>query len=570
MTLQKALDKIDSITKESLNNEQKKIAKEIITKTSINNEADDNVLKFILSNIKLGFVFDSAPEVVQDNVAIINEYKNLNINIQRERESSKQESINNKVEHTLIIGENYEALRNLKLAYIQNINGKTQGLIDVIYIDPPYNTEKTKEDGNDYKQEVKSEKFIYRDKFKRTGWLNMMNERLLLAKDLLIETGVIFISIDDNEQAYLKVLCDEIFGEENFVNDFCWINNLKGRQISKCGAVKTYEHILCYSKNSFNLDTFQVQLDYVKEIMPSIYKMSDYEIMNDSKGSFVIKNELYNTNSAFNEKTRKSLVFDIYYNPVTKQIKTEDVSSKTIEGFIKICPHKNSNGTHKYHAWRWSREKIKNDYEDLYFLVEGTNCRIYTKIRDLNTTSFKDSIMISGNGASEFKKIMSKSIFAFPKPSLLIKLLLKTISNRNSIILDFFAGSGTTAQAVMELNQEDDGKRKFILVTNNENNIAEDITWERIYRVINGEGSKNEKIEWKYSNNIKSLENNSLRVFDIKHYKCSINTDPQKLIDIAKKEISKLNSTFNLKDEVSICNDLSSLHPYEKYQSEEK
>ena len=205
------LAKIDVIPTVSFNKEQKAIAKKIIENTD---EKDLNaVFSLITQRVKTGFVFDEAPEVNHDCVALVKENKKLNINI------GALSEMEGKVEHKLIIGENYDALKNLCATYIDK-SGK--GLIDVIYIDPPYNTEATQKDGNDYKEEVTATKFIYRDKFTRDGWLNMMNERLKLAKQLLSEKGVIFISIDDSEQAYLKVLCDEVFGEENFVACFPW------------------------------------------------------------------------------------------------------------------------------------------------------------------------------------------------------------------------------------------------------------------------------------------------------------------------------------------------------------
>ena len=175
--------KLERIPTVSFNKEQKQIAKKIIENTADNDL--NAVYNLITQRVKTGFVFDEAPEVNHDAVALIKENRELSINI----------DFDGKLEHKLIIGENYDALKNLCATYIDK-NGK--GLIDVIYIDPPYNTEASKADGNDYKEEIKAEKFIYRDKFTRDGWLNMLNERLKLAKRLLSDTGVIFISIDDS------------------------------------------------------------------------------------------------------------------------------------------------------------------------------------------------------------------------------------------------------------------------------------------------------------------------------------------------------------------------------------
>ena len=204
------LDKIVRIAKESFNNEQKAIAKRIIENASENDI--DAIYQLISQRVKTGFVFDAAPEVNHNCVSIVNENEKLYI-------QSKSSPLN-KVEHKLIIGENYNALKNLLVTYLDPNSG--EGLVDIIYIDPPYNTESAKEDGNDYKESVVAKKFVYRDKFTRDGWLNMMNERLKLAKQLLTDKGVIFVSIDDREHAYLKVLMDEIFKKENFVETIIW------------------------------------------------------------------------------------------------------------------------------------------------------------------------------------------------------------------------------------------------------------------------------------------------------------------------------------------------------------
>ena len=201
-------DNIDKISKESFNGEQKIIAKQIIDAAS--EENIDAIYQFISQRVKTGFVFDAAPEVNHGCVALLNERKDLDI--------TSPDLIQNS--HRLIIGENYDALKNLLVTYTDQETGK--GLIDFIYIDPPYNTEKAKNEGNDHKEDVESSKFIYRDKFTRDGFLNLLNERLKLAKSILSDDGVIFCSINDSEQAYLKVLMDEIFGEENFIACMVW------------------------------------------------------------------------------------------------------------------------------------------------------------------------------------------------------------------------------------------------------------------------------------------------------------------------------------------------------------
>ena len=386
----------------------------------------------------------------------------------------REESVNFDTTQNLYIeGDNLDVLKLLQETYL--------GKIKMIYIDPPYNT------GND---------FVYKDDFSQsaeeyaetsgqfdeqgnrlfqntesngrfhTDWLNMMYPRLKVAKDLLSDDGVIFISIDDNEQANLKKMCDEVFGEKNYLNTFCWLNNLKGRQISNSGAVKTYENVLCYTKNIDLSILFEADSTLLKEKMPSAYKGFNYDIRYDDSGAYVIKNELYNTNSAFNEQTRPNLVFCIHYNQATRDIKFSDVTDNVAySNYVKIMPKKNNDGMHKFHAWRWSKEKILNEKFNLEFIENGNTYKIFTKIRDFEKTSVKDIITDINNGNLELEQLFKGiKLFAFPKASTYIKLFLQCIYEKNIIVLDFFSGSATTAHAVMQLNAEDGGNRKFIMV----------------------------------------------------------------------------------------------------------
>ena len=362
-------------------------------------------------------------------------------------------------QNVFIEGDNLEVLKVLQKHYY--------GQIKMIYIDPPYNT------GND---------FVYSDNYSdsigsyleltgqtdeggklstnsesagrfHSNWLNMMYPRLKLARDLLAQDGASFISIDDHELENLVSLCNQVFGEANRLNTFTWVSNLKGRQISKSGAAITKEYILCYARSASFVPEFRASAQELKRLMPDTYKGFDYEVLTDEKGAFVVKNELYNTNSAFNEETRPNLVFDIYFNPETGEVRTEDVSNSHLHsGFAKIPPHANSNGKHKYHAYRWSRERIARETDDLYFVENSAGWKVYTKVRDVDVTTVKDLITgISTNaGSSDVTRLgMSSSLFDYPKPVDLIKLLVPLIAKEQDIVLDFFAGSGTTGQAVL-------------------------------------------------------------------------------------------------------------------------
>lgn len=378
-------------------------------------------------------------------------------------------------ENVFIEGDNLEVLKILQKHY--------HGKIKMIYIDPPYNT------GKD---------FVYPDNFKEgldtylewshqvnqegkkinsnaetegryhSNWLNMMYPRLKLARNLLTDDGVIFMSIDDHELDNLIKLGKEVFGEANFLNTFVWVSNLKGRQISGSGAAGTKEYIVVFSRNASEVGEFRASGTRLKGLMPTIYKGFNYVAEEDEHGSFVIKNELYNTNSAFNEATRPNLVFDIYYNPKSKEVRTESLSKSHVhKDFIKISPRKNNNGINMYHAYRWSQKKILAESYNLQFVEAESEWKVYTKVRDVDGTSVKDLLMdiTTSEGAADITKVgLNANWFDYPKPVNLIKILVEMATNEDSIVLDFFAGSGTTGHAVLNKNSEDGGQRKFILV----------------------------------------------------------------------------------------------------------
>lgn len=388
----------------------------------------------------------------------------------------REESVDfNNTQNLYIEGDNLDVLKVLRETYL--------GKVKMIYIDPPYNT------GND---------FVYNDDFAQgkgefeetsglfdeegnqtidpmqrntesngrfhTDWLNMIYPRLKVARDLLTDDGVIFISIDDNEEHNLKKVCDEIFGCGNYVNTFVWINNLTGRQISGRGAAKTWEPILVYTKNASVLSTFDIDITFAKENMPDSYKGFKKDLREDEHGTFAVGDTLYNHNRKFNEETRPNLIFSIFYNPETKEIKSGNIGD-SYTGFIEILPHKNGDGVHKYHAWRWSRNKVDNESFNLIVLPTAKDgFEVYTRIREFNTTTLKDIISNISNGDSEVQKLFNNhKYFDYPKSVALLSTLLN-FSNKDDIILDFFSGSATTAHAVMQLNAEDGGKRKFIMV----------------------------------------------------------------------------------------------------------
>ena len=385
-------------------------------------------------------------------------------------------------ENLYIEGDNLEVLKLLRQNY--------SGSIKMIYIDPPYNT------GND---------FIYNDKFSMSkeesdiqdgtaselgerytvnkdtsnryhaSWLNMMYPRLKVAKDLLTEDGVIFISIDENEINNLKKMCDEILGKNNLISNFIWINNERGRSIDKFIS-NTNEYILMYAKNiEF------VNVNKRKETGDELLKQYS---LKDEKSYYKKGDPLFNNNSKFNIDTRPNLVYSIYINKNTNEKKCIDEKYKNSDGtwvipfdnklgddWIKIIPPlRNTNN--KIGCWRWGITKFIEENESELILVKEKSGKymFYSKSRldENNEKSFKYKNIIyditSSAGTNELVKILNGKYFEHPKPSKLIELLIKQVSNKKDIILDFFSGSSSTAHAVMQLNAEEGGNRKFIMV----------------------------------------------------------------------------------------------------------
>src|SRR3989344_2739289 len=294
---------------------------------------------------------------------------------------SKKPSLN---DNLIIHGDNLLVLKALLPTYA--------GKVKCIYIDPPYNTSNEQWAYNDNVNSPMMKEWLGKvvdkdDLTRHDKWLCMMLPRLKLLRELLTDDGAIFVSIDDNEQHRLRGLMDEVFGEENYLNTFCWVSNLKGRQISGVGAAKTFEFVLVFAKDIQKIGLFEMTVEKLKSLMPSSYKGFEYETENDIGGDFVVKNELYNTNSAFNEETRSNLVFNIHYNFKTSEVKFSDIDQDiNFKGFVKITPKKNNDGVHKFHAWRWGREKIARELSDLKFVKTEKGARIYTKIREYANT----------------------------------------------------------------------------------------------------------------------------------------------------------------------------------------
>ena len=369
-------------------------------------------------------------------------------------------------ENLYIEGDNLEVLKLLQRGY--------HGKVKMIYIDPPYNT------GHD---------FVYKDSFKdsienykeqaglsgqsnadtsgryHSDWLSMMYPRLKLARELLTNDGVIFISIDENEMHNLKKCCDEIFGEQNFINQINWVSNSTGRQISGVGAAKTWECVLLYAKNISFASSLTVDIDFAKATMPDMYKGFKREVFTDDIGEYVVGDTLWNHNRKFNEETRPNLVFSIFWNPESGDIKTGNIGD-SYKGYKEILPHSNGDGKHLYHAWRWGREKIDNEKNDLIVKpLKSGDLEIYTRIREFDKTILKDTITNLSTGDNKLIGLFDgERIFDYPKPVEFLILLVKSISAQKGIFLDFFSGSATLPHAVIAANANDSSNRSFIAV----------------------------------------------------------------------------------------------------------
>jgi adenine-specific DNA-methyltransferase len=419
-------------------------------------------------------------------------------------------------ENLIIEGDNLEVLKLLQKSYL--------GKVKMIYIDPPYNT------GNDfiypddyaeslqtyleYTGQVDAEGKKFSTNTEADGrfhskWMNMMYPRLYLARNLLRDDGVIFISIDDGELRNLKSIGDEVFGDENFVATIVWVSNLKGRQIGDTGPVGTHEYILCLARDATNVRQFRANAATLKSLMPSVYKSADYEVKHDASGPYVTKNELYNTNSRFNEITAPTMVFNIHHNFETGDTRTTDVDDPArFDGYVVAKPHRNARREASHHAWRWSRRKVVGDASELEFQLVSGELRVFTKIRDIEGMALKDVILgpSTVNGQEDLRVLALDRAFDTPKPLVVLQLLMSSATEGDDVVLDFFAGSGTTAHAVLDLNKQDGGNRKFILVQLPEPTEREDyptiadITKERVRRAItklNGEDAGKLDLEGK-------------------------------------------------------------------------
>lgn len=346
--------------------------------------------------------------------------------------------------HLLLEGDNYHSLSVLNYTHA--------GKIDVIYIDPPYNT-----GSRDF---IYNDRYVDRDDpYRHSQWLSFMDNRLRLAKNLLSDTGVIYMSIDDNEHAHLKILADSIFGEDTFLGTLTWEKRTKSQNTKtakKMLQAKT-EYVLAYKKrpgrHEFNLESTGVK-SYPEDDDNGVFRYKVVEEMS-SKGMRGRETMIF---PILGIMPRGGYQWKLGVDYINTFLERNDVVLRDGRPYLKIRPDDEDSGTFRPF---WSHFLDK----DVYGTAE--------------------------TGKAELKAIFDGDDKGFEtvKPVNLIQKILFHTTSKSAVILDFFAGSGTTGHAVLKMNDEDGGKRQFILGTNNENGIAENITFQRIDRVISGYSS---------------------------------------------------------------------------------
>ena len=394
-----------------------------------------NELEKEIKSKKYGLVYEEhkeeIDEILENNVPILKEEKDLFVD-------------NGGQINFLIEGDN--------LACLQLLEKTHKGKVDLIYIDPPYNT------GN--KDFIYDDSFVDRnDAYRHSKWLSFMNKRLRIAKKLLSPSGVMFISIDDNEQAALKTLCDTIFGE-NRVEQYIWClqDKTEGSFVKTAGLTVRKEHeyiIACFNSPNKHFKRYKG----VREFSEGSFSNPD----NDPRGDWFSGN-----------------------------ISRNGITSTTGSKYYTIT---NPAGESFTRNWTLSKEEYEEALKDnrIFFAKNGAGVprlKIYKNADiELIQSSLFNDVHTSITGKNEIKKLFNgETPFNFPKNTFLINRLMTIAEeSKDYTILDFFAGSGTTGHAVMKMNAEDGGNRKFILCTNNENNICKEITYERIKRAITQE-----------------------------------------------------------------------------------
>ncbi|EAK0964468.1 site-specific DNA-methyltransferase [Campylobacter upsaliensis] len=368
-----------------------------------------------------------------------------------------KENLNNA--NLLIKGNNLLALHSLKKKFANKVK--------LIYIDPPYNT------GND--------SFNYNDNFNHSTWLTFMKNRLEIAREFLSDDGVIFIQCDDNEQAYLKVLCDEIFGRENFVCNFACIVAPAGTQ-SSVFVAQQHNYCLAYAKNKSNLTLFNIA--NTEQELKEKYKEKD-------KYGFYYSERLWKRGQGGKKEDVPSLHFPVYYDEIKDKIYI-DSEAKNVKNLIKIIPYQTKGVLGR---WTWSKEKMLNEKHKLIirkvnneYVLHKKNYRQDDKGK-LPYSVITSDIARTEIGSLEIKEIFNDKVFNYPKSEKFLKRIIEISTQENDLVMDFFAGSGTTLAVAHKMN------RRWIGIEQME--YIESITKERLKKVVSGEqGGISKAVDW--------------------------------------------------------------------------
>lgn len=421
-----------------------------LIKNAESNDEAINIAALGTTYKRTGLHFDKRLETLTDNIKYFKKNEKLSFHTDDAKPVNK-----------LIIGDNYQALQNLLIQY--------KGQIDVIYIDPPY--------GKDSMGEFA--KTNYTNAITRDNLLSMLYPRLILAKQLLSDEGVIFCSIDDKNQAYVKCLFDEVFGENNMVA-CCPKKGTGGRQDSTHFAV-VHEYLLCYAKNVELFKAGEVGID------------KKYAFYDEEKKLWYNTQLLRKWGDNSRKIDRPNLFYPVYYDEKSKTFSLEQ-SNRAIEIFPMLDEENEG-------CWRWGKSTMRDGFKNKVVEIQKKGNKYIPMERlyeDVNGCTKLYSTWIddidSSTGTTLVKKIIPFEEFGYPKSTdYIFKILQMANSKPNSLILDFFAGSGTTGHAVLDLNKSDGGNRTFILCQINEkteenpNGIAYDVTSKRLKRIMTGE-----------------------------------------------------------------------------------
>lgn len=476
---------------------KKDILNKIKALDGLNQDERAYLVNLVNTKKKYGLVWEDKPEDVEEQLRtklpVLQEVKERAII----NDTEEQQNPN----HILIEGDNLHALTALTFTH--------ENKIDLIYIDPPYNTGKKDFIYNDHYVDKE-------DAYRHSKWISFMEKRLRIAHKLLKDDGVIFISIDENECHNLKVLLDEIFGENNFVEQIIWNKRIPKNDK---GIGNIHESILLYAKKYSSKHSFSQKKDGIEDVnefvktlkrkklkieeaekeIRKFYKRNDYDRGITLYNSFDSDYKLWGKiNVSWPNAKTTGPRYDVLHPKTLKPTKVPD------------------------RGWRFTQETFESmlDYNNIierhdgsfvcgkvwFAKDENTQPSTIKYLEEVNSFLLRSIISTKSDGSNELLEILGQNKFDYPKPTDLINRLLDSVESKDLLVLDFFAGSGTTLHTLINLNDDDNGSRQGILVTNNENNIAEEVTYERNKRVIQGyTNAKGEQVE--------GLKNNNLRYY---------------------------------------------------------